>query len=159
MAQVRKDTISKYPITMILLAGVPPRMDAQDISDTLHGMNPRISTAVARYPNSEPIHDKGFGLEPYSGSKVCDPITILDDDEQDAADVNHIDLKNDDEAVVKGEHIDARKQFLAEYTISCLQRVATPHHLNDNTKVGGECDGGGSAQLADETSRGNLSTH
>ena len=76
-----------------------------------------------------------------------DPI----DDEQDATDINQIDLKNDAEAVVKGDHSDASKQFLAESTNSCLQRVATPYHLNDNTKVGGECAGGGSAQLADET--------
>ena len=109
-------------------------MDAQSISDTLYSLNPRISTVATRYPSSESMHSKGSGLETSSGSKVCDPITIVDDDTPDIVIINHIDLTNDDEAVVKGDHRDAPKQLLAEHTVSCLQPVAIPCHLNDNTK-------------------------
>ena len=119
---------------MVFLAGVLARTDPQNISDTHYGLNPRVSNAVSRCPSSESLHNKGFGSETSSGSKVCDPITILDDDEQDTAEIIFIDFKNDDKAVVKGDDNDEPKQLLAENPTSCLQSVAKPHHLNDNTE-------------------------
>ena len=129
-----KTPLVSTPPTTVFLAGVLLRTDAQNISDSLHGLNARISTAVSRCPSSEPMHNKGLGPETSSGFKVCDPITILGDDEQYAADINYIDLKNDDEAAVKGDHSDAPKQLLAGNTTSCLQSVAKAHHLNDKTE-------------------------
>ena len=108
-------------------------MDAQNISDTLYGLNPSISPVVSCYPSGESMHSKGSGLETSSGSNVWDPITIVDDDEPDTAEINHIDLRYDDEAVVKGDHRDEPKQLLAEHTVSCLQPVAIPYHF-ENTK-------------------------
>ena len=119
---------------MVFIAGVVSRTDAQDIPDTLSGLNPKISTAVSRCPSSEPMHDKVSGPKISSGSKVDDPITLLDDDEEDTVEIQYIDLENDDEAAVNGDHGDAPNPSLAGDTTSCLQSVAKPHNLNDNTE-------------------------
>lgn len=122
------------PPTMVFLAGVPSRTDAPNIPDTLYGLNANISTAVSRCTSSEPMHNKRSGPKISSGSNVCDPITLLDDDEQDTVEIKYIDLTNDDGAAVKETHSDAPKPLLAGNTTSWLQSVARPHNLNDNTE-------------------------
>ena len=119
---------------MVFLAGVLSRTDAQNIPDTLYGLNANISTAVSRCTSSEFLHNKRSGPKISSGSSVCDPITLLDDDEQDTVEIKYIDLRNDDGAAVKETHSAAPKPLLAGNTTSCLQSVVRPHDLNDNTE-------------------------
>ena len=120
---------------MVSLARVLSRTDAQNIPDSLYGLNTKISNAVSRCTSSEPMHNKGSGPKLSSGSTVCNPITLLDDDEHDIVEIEYIDLKNDDGAAVKADHSDAPKPLLAGNTTSCLQSVAKSHNLNDNTEA------------------------
>ena len=119
---------------MVFLAGVLSRTDAQDIPDTLCGMNANITSAVSRCTSSKPMYSKGSRPKISSGSNVCDPILLLDDDEQDTVEIKYIDLEDDDGAAVNGDHSDASKALLAGNTTSCLQSVAKSHSLNDNTE-------------------------
>lgn len=80
-----------------------------------------------------------------SGSKACDPITVLDDDETDAAEIIHIDLDNDDEVPAKGDYIAQTKQAVAatqnlgsqsvaEHTTSC-NNILGPTHTKQSERV------------------------
>ena len=80
------------------------------------------------------MHDKVSGPKISSGSNLGDPITLLDDDEQDIVEIKYIDLRNDNGATVKGDHSDAPKPLLAGNSTSCLQSVAKSHNLNNNTE-------------------------
>ena len=119
---------------MVFLAGLLSRMDAQKIPDKLCGLSAKMSTAVSRSTSSEPMHKKGSGPKTSSGSKVCDPIMLLDDDEQDVVEIKYIDLVHDVGATVKEDHSDAPKPLLAGNTTSCLQSMVRPHNLSDNTE-------------------------
>ena len=63
-------------------------------------------------PGYQATHDKKSGQKEFSGSKACDPIIVLDDDETDAAEILHIDLENDNEVPAKGTYTAQTKQAM-----------------------------------------------
>ena len=71
------------------------------------------------------MYDKKYEPKKSSGSKACDPITVLDDDETDAAEVVYIDLEKKNEAPPKGNHAAPIKNDLTGIQGLGLQPVAT----------------------------------
>ncbi|KAL9128343.1 MAG: hypothetical protein Q9175_007545 [Cornicularia normoerica] len=103
--------------------------------NTTSGVNPNVSAAVNHRPSYQPLHkNKVSELKKSSGFNACDPITILDDDEPDAAEISYIDLETDNEAPVKGDCTDAIKKMVAENQGLGLQSVAKTHSLYNNTQ-------------------------
>ena len=87
--------------------------DLNAFSDTFHGFNSRNGAAVVHHSNYQPwLKDESLPKEP-SGSRACDPISILDDDEPEAAEVSYIDLKDYNEECTKGKHTAPIKQGVA----------------------------------------------
>ena len=59
------------------------------------------------------MYDKKSQPKKPSGSIACDPITVLDDDEIDAAEVVYIDLENNNEGPAKGNYTAQMRQAMA----------------------------------------------
>lgn len=61
----------------------------------------------------QPTYDKKPEPKRLSGCKACDPITVLDDDETDAAEIVYIDLENDNGVPAKEKYTSETKQAVA----------------------------------------------
>lgn len=83
------------------LARMLVRTYTNTLSDTHNGFNLNVSAAVDYCPNYPPMHNKGPRSKKASGSSACDPVTVLDDDEPDTAEINYIDLETDGGALTE----------------------------------------------------------
>lgn len=106
----------------------------ESVIDTSHGLSPSIFAAADRRSIHPSLYKKKSEPKEPSGSKVCDPITVLDDDEPDAAEISYIDLENDNEAPTKGNHTASIEQAVAETHNSSIQSVAMSHNPYNNSQ-------------------------
>ena len=100
------------------------RTDVDTFSDTSHDLTINVCAVVDGRPPNQLTITKGSNANNYLGCKACDPITIPEDDEQDAVEITYINLDSDDEASAKEHHKQPLKQELAEAQNSCFQPVA-----------------------------------
>lgn len=101
-----------------------------------NSLKPNVSALVEHRPSYQPMHHQRSEPKEYSGSKACDPITILDDDEPDAAEIGYIDLENgsDNKAAIKGNYADTTQQAVAGTQVLGFQSVAKSHNPEDKTQ-------------------------
>ena len=99
-------------------------LDSNTFSDTSDGLNHNVSALVDRHSNYQRVHNKQFELKKMPGSEACDPITIVDDDELDAMEINYIDLETDNETHTKGDNTVLIKEIMAESQGIRVQSVA-----------------------------------
>lgn len=109
---------------MILPTKLLLHTDFDTFSDTSHGLKPEIYAAVGLRANYQPLSNNGPEPKKPSGSRACDPIAILDDDEPYPAEVYYIDLENDDEASIQGHNTAPIKQAADEAHDLGLQSLA-----------------------------------
>ena len=80
------------------------------------------------------MYDKKSEPKKPSGSNACDPITVMDDDETDAAEVVYIDLENDNEAPAKGSYAAPIKNDLSGFQGLGFHPVANEARPCDNVQ-------------------------
>ncbi len=105
--------MSKSASATFVLANMLIRTDFDTFKDRSDTLKPNVRATVDhrssyRRPDISKSKSKTF-----SGSRACDPIAILDDDEPDTAEINYIDLENDNEASTPGHNIIPVRQTVA----------------------------------------------
>ncbi len=108
--------------------------ESNNFSDTSDGLNHNISASVDQQSSYQRTYNKRFEPKKISGSKACDPITIVDDDEPDGTEIVYIDLETDNETHTKGENIVPSKEVMAETQSFRVQSVAKNPSLCNNTQ-------------------------
>lgn len=104
----------------------------ETITNTSNCLDPRVSTLGNRHLSYQPVPNKEFEPNKSSGSKACDPITILDEDEQDAAEIKYIDLEKGNEAPTKRNYTAPTNQAVAGTQLSEFQSMAENPSPYDN---------------------------
>lgn len=110
MADRRGTSTSEYCTQLVEML---VHTESNTLSDTSSGLNRNLSALVDRHPSYQPAYQKQFEPKIPSGSKACDPITVSDDDDPDAAEITYIDLENVNEAPAKGSYTASIKQNVA----------------------------------------------
>ena len=86
------------------------------------------------HPNHQLPHRKESGPKKLSGSQALDPITIQDDEEPDAAEVNCIDLEDDKKIRTKGSYTSPIKQGMVGASRLGIQSLAESQTPNKDPK-------------------------
>ena len=82
-------------------------------SDTFNALEPQTCATVVHHSNYQPLYRKESGSKKSSGSRACDPIAILDDDEPEAAEIHHVDLESDNEVSTEGHYTASDRKAVA----------------------------------------------
>lgn len=108
----------------IFRAGILLYTESNTFLDKSSGFFPNVLAPIDHRSSYQPTYDKKLEPKKPSGSKACDPITVLDDDETDAAEVIYIDLENDNEVPAMGNYTAQMRQAMAATQVSGSQSVA-----------------------------------
>ena len=100
------------------------RTDTDTFSDTSHGLTTNVCAAVDGPRVYQPTIKRESNVRTYSEGNTYNPITIPDDEEQDAAEISCINLDSDEDASAKGHHYPPIKKAPAEAHDSCFQPEA-----------------------------------
>ena len=82
-------------------------------SDTFNTLEPQTCAAVGHHSSYQPQYRKESGSKKSSGSRACDPIAILDDDEPEAAEIHYVDFESDNEFSTEGHYMASDKKAVA----------------------------------------------
>ena len=129
-----KILLVRTSLTTILPVDTMVHMNSNTFSDTSDGLMAKFSATTDCRPIYQSLHNKESEPKEPSGSKVCDPITILDDDEPDATEISYIDLGNDNEAPNKEDYTAPVKQTVAETHNFGIQSVFKSHSPYQNSQ-------------------------
>lgn len=134
MADSHKTTLSTYHPCNCSPCRQDVHTDSNTFSDTSNGLIAKVSATTDRLPSYQSLHIKESEAKKPSGSKACDPITVPDDDEPDAAEISYVDLENDDEAPSKESYTAPVKQTVAETHGLGIQSVFKSHSPYSKTQ-------------------------
>ena len=97
-------------------------------SDTSNASEPQTCAAVGHHSNCQSLCRKESGSKKSLGSRACDPIAILDDDEPEAAKIRYVDVESDDEVSTEGHYMASDKKAAAGAHRVGLQSLAPKSH-------------------------------
>ena len=105
--------------------------DLDTFPDTCNALEPQTCAAVAHRSDYQPLNKKESRSKESSGSRACDPIAILDDDETEAAEIHYVDVESDDELSPEGNYMALDKPAVAGADGVRLRSLATNGRSSD----------------------------
>ena len=99
--------------------------DHDSFPDTCNALEPQTCAAMAHRSDHQPLNRKESRSKESSGSRACDPIAILDDDEPEAAEIHYVDLGSDDELSPESHCMAFDKEAVAGADGAGLRSLAT----------------------------------
>ena len=118
-----------YQIEMIL------HTDPDTISDTCNALEPQTCAVVGHPSQYQRLNEKESWSKKSPGSRACDPIAILDDDEPEAAEIRCVDLQYDDEISPEGHYMASDKQAVSGAHGVGNRSLATKGHPSRHTET------------------------
>ena len=109
--------------------------DPDTFSDTCNALEPQTCAAVGHRSKYQPLNEKESWSKKSPGSRACDPIAILDDDEPEAAELRCVDLENDDELSPEGHYMASDNQVVAGARGVGIRSLATKGHPLRHTET------------------------
>ena len=118
-----------YPAETIL------HTDLDTFSDTLNTLEPQTCAAVGHRSKYQPLKKKESWSKNPSGSRACDHVAILDDDEPEAAEIRYVELGSDDESSPEAHQMALDKQAVAGAHGVGFRSLATKDHPLRHTET------------------------
>lgn len=89
-------------------------IDSDTLSDSSNCLKPSVWALCNRRLRYQPVRNKVIEAKDLSGSKACDLIAIIDEDDTDAAEIRYVDLEKGNEAPAKGSYNTSTNRAVAE---------------------------------------------